>query len=381
MRFFRNAFILLACWAYAIFRGKAAKQLSGKARRILVNPASRLGDMVCATPIFHAIKEKYPDCEVVVAGLKNCEAIHDHNADVDRYVVLEENSLWSNVKKLRRLKIDVAIATTPGFEAMATFFLAGIPLIIGPHVVNGFCPYQTKSYRLLMPLFLTVEHRMRYYAPREYLKMLEPLGIHSTDTTKHIGFSKEAMEKMTAYLSSNKVVLGSDLIVGISISAGNKIKKWPLQRFAEVSNRLAKDHKALIIFIGSQADADEIKQTVSLLEPETRHLNAAGKCTIDDLKALISFFNLFIGVDTGPIYVAEALNVPTVDITGPIDENEQPPIGDLHKVVHITNRKGPELFVMNARVYDEKEARRQSDEITVESVLVAAEDLIHAIKS
>ena len=35
--------------------------------------------------------------------------------------------------------------------------------------------------------------------------------------------------------------------------------------------------------------------------------------------------HLFISVDTGPIYIAEAFNVPTVDIVGPVDENVQPP--------------------------------------------------------
>lgn len=378
-----NLSILMKCYAYSLFRGSAKIRghITTPPKKIIVMPASHLGDMICATPIFRAIKETYPECKIVVAGLENCAAVHDHNPDVDEYLVMDPNNLSVNVKKSKEVKADVAVVTSPGFEAVAAYFLSGIPVIIGPKVVNGFCPYQTKSYRLMAPLFTCIEHRMRYYAPLEYLKMLEPIRISSEDTTKHVAFSNEARSSVLSYLSNNQIKPGADFIIGMSLSAGNKIKEWPAERFIEVANALSAKYNTVVIFIGSQNDMTKTSETLKSLKSTTRYLDTTGKFSIDELKALVSFMDLFISVDTGPIYIAEALDVPTIDITGPIDENEQPPIGRLHKVVRITNRKNPELYVMNARVYDEKEARRQTEEITADSVINVAEELINVIKS
>ena len=64
------------------------------------------------------------------------------------------------------------------------------------------------------------------------------------------------------------------------------------------------------------------------LNPETQFVNTDGLFSLDELKALIQRLSLFISVDTGPIYIAEAFDVPTIDIIGPMDENEQPPRGE-----------------------------------------------------
>jgi len=57
--------------------------------------------------------------------------------------------------------------------------------------------------------------------------------------------------------------------------------------------------------------------------------------------------SLYVSADTGPIYIAEAFNVPTIDITGPVNENEQPPQGEKHKIVFNDVYCRPCSFVMN----------------------------------
>lgn len=59
-----------------------------------------------------------------------------------------------------------------------------------------------------------------------------------------------------------------------------------------------------------------------------------------------------------------------------MDEKEQPPIGERHKIVKSENRLKPELHIMNARVYDKEEALRQINEISVNMVTTEFDDLI-----
>ena len=117
-----------------------------------------------------------------------------------------------------------------------------------------------------------------------------------------------------------------------------------------------------------------LDKTLEIIKGQTPIVDLCGHLNIDELKALISKMSAFISVDTGPIYIAEAFGVSTIDIVGPMDENEQPSRGPRHKVV-VGERLKPELHIMNARVYDETEARRQIDSITVDMVMRAFREL------
>lgn len=380
MRFLRNLALIAVCYIYSIVRGTARK-VPKKIENFAVMPASRLGDMVCATPIFHALKQHRASAKVTVVGLANCKDVHEGNPDVDRYVALDPNNFWVNVRTIRALKADVAIITSPSFEAVAMYFLAGLPLIIGPRIENGFSPYNTKSYRLMQKLFLPISHRMGTYAPREYLRMLEPLGVQTEDTHKHVYFSAQAGDKIRDFFAEHRLVPGTDFIVGMSVSAGNKIKRWDPRKFAALADWLSSQYKATIVFIAGAKEKHETAEALAHVASSTRYIDTSGLFSLDQLKACISKFDLFISVDTGPIYVAEALSIPTVDITGPIDPYEQPPIGKLHKVVHIVDRVAPELYVMNARVYNHAEAVRQTEAISVEMVQKAVREVIAQIQS
>lgn len=117
---------------------------------------------------------------------------------------------------------------------------------------------------------------------------------------------------------------------------------------------------------------------IQLLHAKTKYVNTAGLFTIDELKCAVSMLDLFISVDSGPIYIAEAVGVPTVDIVGPMDEKEQPPISE-NNIVVVPKRDEPMLHIMNARVYNVVEAQRQIDSISVSDVQDALRPLINKI--
>ena len=368
--------ILLVCFLYFLIRGKADKKKNNLSKFLVVQFAS-LGDMVCTTQVFRAIKNKYPQSNVVVVGNYVNKELLANNKDVNEYIVYQ-NNFWHMVRKLRSGEIDFACVTSPNFMGLATLYLSGIPLIVAPQIVNGTSPYQTKAYKLLLSLVKAKNHNMKSYAPREYLKLLEPVDIISNDTTKHLGFSDEAKRNIEMFFETNAFNSG-DLIVGISPSSGNKIKNWPADRFAKVAEYLFDKHGAKVVITGSNNDKVEVDKLIDFLTNKNRVINALGVFSQDELKAFISKIDLFVSVDTGPIYIAEAFNVATIDIVGPVDEHVQPPIGQLHKVVK-ADRKNAEIYIMNSRVYDKKEALRQVNDITVDMVIKECDELLSLLK-
>lgn len=374
----QNMFLLCLCIAYSLARGKADKKILHP-KNVLVVQMAKLGDMVCTTPMFRAVKEQYPESKLYVVGNVVNKEILAGNSDVNEYIVYEEKKFWSLVSKLRKEEIDFACQTAPNFGFLSALYLAGIPLIATPKIENGFCPWETRAYKALRRFVIPVSHRMGSYAPREYLRLLEPIGIHSENTNKQVSFSREAGEKVEAIFVQNEINK-DDFLICISPSAGNKIKQWPASRFAAVADYAYSKYDATIFVIGSKKDRPEVIEMIRNVSGKTKVINTLDELNVDELKALISNMDMLVSVDTGPIYIAEALGVPTVDITGPIDEREQPPIGPNNRIVHLQNRIKPELYVMNARVYDKTEVRRQTEEITVKMVTDEIDDLIDYLK-
>ena len=70
--------------------------------------------------------------------------------------------------------------------------------------------------------------------------------------------------------------------------------------------------------------------------------------------------------------------MPIVNLVGPVDDNNQSPKGKKFLIVKI-NRSAPAIHVMNAIVYNYKEARRQIEEITVEMVVAKIDEIMSLI--
>lgn len=360
----KNLLILFLCLIRFVFKGKANKKVL-EPKKILIVQVAKLGDMICTTPMFRAVKARFPKAKIFVCGLSYNQAVLAGNSDIDKYIVFNKK-FFSFLNLIKKEKFDFACFTAPSPFVLAVLYLAGIPLISAPKIKNGIAPCQTIMYKFLLPLAEVWPHQMGSYAPREYLRLLESMEIYTNDTKKHIYFNKESKKKIEVFLQL-KGVSPEDFLVGISVSAGNKSKVWGIERFVEVANHILKNFKAKIIISGADSEKEEADKMALAIGNESSVINTAGLFGIEELKALVSKMSVLISVDSGPIYIAEALGVPTLDIIGPIDEKEQPPISEMNRIV-VAKREKPQMHVMNARVFDVKEASRQVDDITVKMV-------------
>ncbi|MBI5138658.1 MAG: glycosyltransferase family 9 protein [Candidatus Vogelbacteria bacterium] len=365
--------LIIHCLLRAIFFGPA-KYKPQEVRRIIVVPSGKLGDVVCTTPVLHAIRTSLPKTTIIVAGQSGLHrSLLADSGLVDEYLDLDNEDAIENIKKS---KVDAAIITGPSFMPAAQVYIAGVPLIIAARVEGGISPSETKPYKILQRFIKTFPYRMGEYAPRERLKSLEPLGIFFNDTKKHLAFSETAHNKVKQFFIDHEVDINKDFVVGISPSAGNKIKEWPEDRFAKIADHLFEKYGAKIFITGGKGDVEKANEVIRCLDKKTFIIDTSGKFSLDELKAFMAKLKLFISVDSGPIYIAEAFNVPTIDIVGPMDEHEQPPIGPRHRVVVSIEREAPEMHILNAGGCDPDEVVRQVKAISVDMVKLQIGDLI-----
>jgi ADP-heptose:LPS heptosyltransferase len=363
--------IVIAMRVYQLRRGWATR-VPERPQRILLVQMAKLGDMVCTTPVLHALRKAYPQAHVVVMGNKTNKAVLEGNQDFDEYFVF--SGIRNTAKVLRTKKFDIALlAGGPDLGSLAAAFFANVPCIVTSRIEGGWSPLNDVWYRLAARCAVAVPHVMHQYAPREYLKLLESINIFTEDIQKHLAYSAAGGEHAQDFFERYRL---SGLVIGMAPAAGNKIKEWPAERFALLADYLVEKYGATVIVIGNGKDEKEVTDMMVHFKTNDRIINTLNQFSIDELKAIVAKLSLFISADTGPIYIAEAFDVPTVDITGPIDEREQPPIGDRHLVVTPPPPRIPQLFVLNAKHYDYAEARRQAESITVEAVMKVCDSLL-----
>jgi ADP-heptose:LPS heptosyltransferase len=96
----------------------------------------------------------------------------------------------------------------------------------------------------------------------------------------------------------------------VVIHAGSKspFTRWPLERYAELAGRLSSDHEVLWI------NAPELRRI-----PLPAAVTAVECGDLTALVPLIASAALFVGNNSGPMHVADALGTPLVAITGPTE--------------------------------------------------------------
>ncbi len=392
--FIRNKLIMLSTVIFSPLFFVLAKRRAreyGDAPRILVIPQlTRIGDLVCATPVFRAIKEKYPRSFLAVMVTGKVAGIIKNNPHIDQIIQFKTKGYSNILKNVGMLRFDVGISLTPQPVASAMMLL-------------GLIPRRIKLVREGRPVmeFLTdwlntekMFYRHHTLLPQRYLDLLKFIGIENASPKKEVFVTEtgERKAKLTPHLNPPPADGGRrGRLIGISIAAGNKIKEWGDEKFTELAKRILEKYKnARIIFIGSKNDEPRIASVIARLKgspstplgeykslvPELVEglpYSSATDFTLEELPSLIKRLDLYVGVDTGPIYIADALDVPLIDILGPVDPTEQPPCdGDKKICVAPAGGIRPSSFVFK-RPGRAVEHARALAATSVDSVMMAVE--------
>lgn len=354
---------------------------SGKFKRILVIQTAKIGDLICSTPLFREIKKKYPDVYLTVMVNPVTKELLDYNPNIDKVIAIKNTDYKGLSGKLklsgliRRGNYDVAICLNPNVPFAISMLWGLVPVRIS--VMPDFAG---TTFKLASVFFTYLEKHIRGRLVIEtYMKMLKVIGIESDsdNVTKEVYTSEGAETKVQQILQDDKdiskvipvktgiqtpslreqgtlydetgflfaqetldspIKSGNDNtrafskqnnkpLIGIAVSSGNKLKELGHAKISELANSLLGNLDAYIVLIGSEGDRETAETVFHLIKKKDMVIDVTGKLSLSELPALIERLSLFIGVDTGITYMADALSVPLIDIAGPSDTSDQRPLG------------------------------------------------------
>lgn len=325
-----------------------------EAKRILVIQTAKIGDLICSTPVFRAVKKRYPHAHLTAIVNPTVRGLLEYNPYINEIIEIERGFYKGFAGKIRLARMlhkggyDIAISLNPNVPFTLAMFWGLIPVRVSvmpdPRLKPSGTSFAGITYRMAS-VFSThlAQHIRGRLVAETYMAMLKAISIDANDISKDVFKSPNADDKVESFLKENNPPFIPPLVkgdtggfVGLAVTSGNKLKEWDAEKMAALACRLVTEMGAYVVLIGSEKDRDVSNRILSIAERRDMIIDAVGRFTLSELPALIEKLSLFIGVDTGIIYMADALNIPLVDIAGPSDMEDQRPTG---KKVFIIQKK------------------------------------------
>lgn len=295
-------------------------------KKILVFRIGQLGDMIVALPALWAVRRHWPDAKLTLL----CDAYpgHTHSLgaellgptglfdSVEHYAAPSKDGRLRQlarrlklISRLRARRFDALIYLAPSLRKptqvrrdIAFFRAAGIGSIYGA----GFFP----------PVPVKAPGRSFGEGPPEADLLLARLAADGIPVASPGEGSLELMlgDAEAAAVAQWRATLGSDggrIWVGVGPGSKMPAKRWPLQRFGEVVDRLIARYDIWPVAFGGPEDRLDGE---TLLARWGRGYNAAGALSVRESSMALKSCALFIGNDTGTMHLAAAAGTPCVAI-------------------------------------------------------------------
>lgn len=303
--------------------------------KVLVAQPGKIGDLVCTTPLFRTLAKSFGAPVDVIAGNFAADLLFGNSAvgkiyprDVDPKVLQEQH--YTHVLMLM-----------PSLELWKTAKKAGIKNIFGTVQRR-----MSKKEKLFSYFILTKRFNFDFTRSiqEHYLDMAAALGAREIVKMREIYFSEEAQSRAARFFSDNN--LSGKRVVGISVGAGKDFKKWGLDNFRRLVVALNADG-FFVVGAGSQEERQEVESLAASLPDGSMFVNAAGLFSLQEFAAVARNFLCYIAGDTGPLYIADALGIPVVDLMGPCFAIGQHPQGLRAVIVgECKNSDHPKCYMM-----------------------------------
>ena len=280
-----------------------------KIHKILVVRTDRIGDLLLSTPAIRALREVFPSSHIAIMVSPYTKELAKQNPDLDEVIIYDKERGLKNTLRfiwlLRKKRFDITFILSPKTRNNVIIFLAGILMRVSYDIKWGYLANIRIAHRRHLP----EKHEIEYN-----LDFVRALGIDISKASEKLVLNVE--KKDEDYISSffKKKGIKQDAAVVIVHPGSTALpKKWPVDRFAEVSDELSK-RKCKIIVIGANNEANTSFGMMSLMKNDA--IDITGKFNLKQLSALLKRSNLLISNDSGPMHIATAVGTPMVIIFG-----------------------------------------------------------------
>jgi ADP-heptose:LPS heptosyltransferase len=279
-------------------------------RKILVIEPWQVGDVVLVTPLLAALKEKFPDASVSLLAKPYAAEILGASDLVDEIIGVdlpwtratgkyrtssnERGEIRKVIRELKAANYDLVLDARGDPRTHLVAALTGARTRVGYDLGGG--------WLLTHPLKAEPDKRHKI---GDWLELLAPLGVDSTASRRpRLSAGADRIASARAALARSRA--DTRPVVAFHPGASHAGKRWPLERFAELSHLLrSRFGGSTIVFIEPGGYGEHAEWADGSLRV---------KSGLADLMAHLTCCDLLVCNDSGPMHLADALGVPLVAV-------------------------------------------------------------------
>lgn len=337
------------------------------APKFLVIRRDNIGDLVCTTPLFAALRAQHPKCWIGVLANSYNAPVLENNPDIDAIYAYRKakhggtNPLrvaWERVRimrALRRERLDFAVVATPAVE------LRGIRAArwSGARQVIAFAP----PGRLLDGVDVTVSCDDPGDATETELvwRLAGSLGLSGAPPAQRVVAPPDVVDHARTALALQTWQRGEspDMrpLVGVHISARKSSQRWPIERFAALMRAIHASSvqagtatRFMVFWAPGDASnpkhpGDDAKAQALLASVAQLPVFGWPTTNLRDLIGGIAICDRMIMADGGAMHIAAGLGKPILALFGDSDARRWRPWGVPYEVLQGASRNVDEITV------------------------------------
>ena len=291
------------------------------AAKVLIVRFSSLGDVVLATSAAQLLKEQ-EGVEVIFATKRGFAPLLRGQSCIDEVWALEDFGLLGLAREARRRGITDVLDLHGNLRSRLLGWMAGAPVTRWQAgTLNRRLRVKAKSYSVA---------ELEPVCDRYARAAAAVLGIEAKRFLPKLSVEPTAELWAKQWLQANGYQGGP--LLAVAPGAAWASKRWDVEQLAEALNALP---SVKVLLVGSAAEEGLCRDIEAKLKVPA--LVAAGKTPdLRHLLALIAESKAFLGHDSGPMHLAEALGIPSTVLFGPtVEEFAFFPQGPGHQIFQV----------------------------------------------
>jgi len=330
--------------------------------KILIIRRDNIGDLICTTPLFEAIRQQYPDAYIAalvnsynapaIQGNPHLDAVFAYTKGKHAEGETVWGAYWRRARllwQLRRLRFDYVVLATSGFAGRAL----KLARMIAPRHIVGFVTEKMTSAHIDLPV-LSVPTETRHEA-EEMFRLLGHLGVTEKISGLTVVPDAAKVADVRKSLPETVVSTGAGPLVALHISARKEKQRWPVASFAELARRLHARTEARFLLFWSPGDennpfhpGDDGKAKRLLADMAGLPVAPVHTAHLSELIAGLSLCDAAVLSDGGAMHVAAGLGKPMVCFFGNSPAERWHPWGVPYRLLQKPSREVADISVDEA---------------------------------
>jgi len=315
-----------------------------RVERLLILKVSSMGDLVHASPVAAALKRAFPHLRIGWIAEDRHAGVLADSPRIDRLHIIPNRVLRERpfgraarqtvlrlTRELRAERYQVALDLQGLLKSAIWGVLGGVPIRYGAHRIRELTPLLLRR--------IPIADRPDRHVVQQYLDAARWLGapcefpdLYTAPDDAHapeppVEFPLYVPDEARQQVACKLAQLGVDdqPLISMNPSAGREWKRWRLENFAALSDRIEAEWGIPVVFVGGLGDKPLEEQLARLKRRPLRSL--IGRTSLKEAMAVVQRSAVHVCGDTGTAHIAAAFRVPVVSLYGPTSPDRTGPYG------------------------------------------------------